>query len=459
MTSQSASMGARAIGERPFPDLPEGTDTLPQIDHILVLMMENHTYDNWLGMLGRGPGQQPRGDGFTIGPDGQPTATNPTPDGQTQHAFHMPTTCQLVGKPTQEWTQSHIQFDGGSNNGFVKSESGPVAMGYWTGENLPWSYSLATIFPLADRWFSSVLGQTFPNRRYLLAATSVGMVDDILPEVIVPPPNGTIYDLLDAHQISWRNYYSTFPATSYLYLGDAIRNLPSVVPVDQFFTDAKSDSLPAFAIIDPDWDTNSGEDPQNIVHAEVFAASVVQAVMDSPAWPRTLLVWTFDEGGGYYDHVPPPAAVAPSTIGPDWPAPAYTGFAQYGFRVPAVVVSPWSRPDHVTSVVHDHTSILAMVERKWNLPALTHRDAAASDLSDFLDLNQAAFATPPTLAAPLAGPAQLACEQTGPGQIPPPGSVTPASQPGQPREPGLISEVVSRIRGWAGRLAGLARRR
>ena len=424
MTSQAAGIGARAVGERPFPDRPEGTDTLPQIDHILVLMMENHTYDNWLGMLGRGPGQQPRGDGFTIGPDGQPTAANPTLDGKTQHAFPMPTTCQLQGKPTQEWTQCHIQFGGGRNDGFVKSGSGPVAMGYWTGEDLPWSYSLATIFPLADRWFASVLGQTYPNRRYLLAATSAGMVDDILPEIVVPPPNGTIFDRLDAHHITWRNYYSTFPATSYLYLGDAIRNHSSIVPVDQFFADAKSDSLPGFAIIDPGWGTNSGEDPQNIVHAEVFAASVVQAVMDSPAWPRTLLVWTFDEGGGYYDHVQPPAAPAPDDIGPDWPAPAYTGFAQYGFRVPAVVVSPWSRPGHVTSIVHDHTSILAMVERKWNLPALTHRDAAAADLSDFLDLSQQAFAEPPTLAPPLAGPAQLACEKTGPGQIPPPGSVT-----------------------------------
>jgi len=425
MTSQPASMGARAVGERPFPGRPEGTDTLPQIDHILVLMMENHTYDNWLGMLGRGPGQHPRGDGFTIGPDGRPTAANPAPGGQLQHAFHMPTTCQLSGKPSQEWTQSHIQCDGGRNNGFVKSSSGPVAMGYWTGEDLPWSYSLATTFPLADRWFAPVLGQTYPNRRYLLAATSVGMVDDIYPEVIGPPPNGTIFDLLDAHQIPWRNYYSTFPATSYLYLGDAIRNHDNVVPVNQFFADAKADSLPGFAIIDPNWGSSSGEDPQNIVHAEVFAASVVQAVMDSPAWPRTLLVWTFDEGGGYYDHVPPPAAVVPDGIGPDWPATAYTGFAQYGFRVPAVVVSPWSRANHVTSVVHDHTSILAMAERKWNLPALTHRDAAANDLSDFLDLNQPAFANPPTLATPPDGPAQLACEKTGPGQIPPAGSVTP----------------------------------
>jgi phospholipase C len=147
--------------------------------------------------------------------------------------------------------------------------------------------------------------------------------------------------------------------------------------------------------------------------------------MHSPAWPRTLLVWTFDEGGGYYDHVPPPAAVPPDAVPPLPPAPHYDGFARYGFRVPAVVVSPWSRPGHVTSVVHDHTSILAMVERKWNLPAMTRRDAAAADLSDFLNLDFPAFAEPPSLATPLAGPAQVACERSGPGQIPPPGSVTP----------------------------------
>ena len=424
MTSQPASMGARAVGERPFPGRPEGTDTLPQIDHILVLMMENHTYDNWLGMLGRGPGQQPRGDGFTMAPDGQPTAANPTPDGKTQHAFHMPTTCQLSGKPSQEWEQAHNQFNGGRNDGFVKSDSGPVAMGYWSGKDLPWAYSLATAFPVADRWFAPILGQTQPNRRYLLAATSVGMVDDILPENAVPPPAGTIFDRLDAHQIPWRNYYSSFPPTSYVFPGEAIEGHSSVVKIDQFFADAKTGSLPGFAIIDPDFGQSSGENPQNIVHAEVFAASVVRAVMESPAWPRTLLVWTFDEGGGYYDHVPPPPAVAPDDI-PPLQLPMYDGFARYGFRVPAVVVSPWSRPDHVTSVVHDHTSILAMVERKWNLPALTHRDAAAADLTDFLNLDQPAFAQPPTLAQPLAGPAQLACDKTGPEQIPPPGSVTP----------------------------------
>jgi len=407
-------------GERPFPDRPEGTDSLPQIDHFLVLMMENHSYDNYLGMLGRGPGDQPRGDGFTIGADGQPTAANPASGGAIQHAFRMPTTCQLQGQPNQEWEQAHIQFGDGRNDGFVTSKSGPVAMGYWTGQDLPWAYSLAATFPLADRWFAPVLGQTQPNRRYLTAATSAGMVDDILPENLIPPPAGTIFDRLDAHTIPWRNYHASFPPTSYLFLGDAIRDHASVVPVAQFFADAKSGNPPGFAIIDPDFGRNSEENPQNIVHGEVFAASVVQAMMASPAWPRTLLVWTFDEGGGYYDHVPPPPAAAPDDIPPLPPARHYDGFARYGFRVPAVVISPWSRPGHVTSVVHDHTSILAMIERKWNLPPLTRRDAAAADLSDFLDLTRPAFGDPPRLAEPLAGPAQTACETSGPGRIPRP---------------------------------------
>ena len=393
LSSLAADSPGKA-GERPFPDRPEGTDTLPQIDHFLVLMMENHSYDNYLGMLGRGPGEQPKGDGFIIGADSRPAAANPAPGGAIQHAFRMPTTCQLPGQPNQEWEQAHIQFDDGRNDGFVTSKSGPVAMGYWTGQDLPWAYSLATTFPLADRWFAPVLGQTQPNRRYLMAATSAGMVDDILPENLIPPPAGTIFDRLDAHQIPWRNYHASFPPTSYLFLGDAVRDHASVVPIGQFFADAKSGNLPGFAIIDPDFGRSSEENPQNIVHGEVFAASVVQAVMASPAWPRTLLVWTFDEGGGYYDHVAPPPAAAPDDIAPLPPARHYDGFARYGFRVPAVVISPWSRPGHVTSVVHDHTSILAMIERKWNLPPLTHRDAAAAGLSDFLDLSPAGLRRP-----------------------------------------------------------------
>jgi phospholipase C len=116
-----------------------------------VLMMENHSYDNHLGMLGR-----PGADGFTLGADGRPLAVNPYADGRLQHAFRMPATCQLPGHPSQSWADSHTQLDGGRLDGFVRSGSGPVAMGYWERADLPFYYSMASVFPIADRYFSVV---------------------------------------------------------------------------------------------------------------------------------------------------------------------------------------------------------------------------------------------------------------------------------------------------------------
>jgi phospholipase C len=130
----------RQPGSLPHPDLPEGTDTIPQIEHIIVVMMENHSYDNRLGMLHR-----PGADGFRLGRHGLPRATNPYPDGRVQHAFHMPTTCQLPAQPAQDWPDSHIQYDGGRNDGFVRSGSGPVAMGYWQRADQPFYYSLVPV--------------------------------------------------------------------------------------------------------------------------------------------------------------------------------------------------------------------------------------------------------------------------------------------------------------------------
>ena len=148
-------IGLRLPDSLPFPDLPAGTDTMPTIEHVVVIVMENHSFDNLLGMLRRS-------DGFKLGPDGQPTAANPYADGRIQHAFHMPTTCQLSGAPGQEWSTSHVAYDNGAMDGFVRG-SGGVAMGYWTQDDLPFTYSLASSFPLADRWFCSVLGRPIPT--------------------------------------------------------------------------------------------------------------------------------------------------------------------------------------------------------------------------------------------------------------------------------------------------------
>jgi len=428
----------RLPGSLPYPHLRPGTDTMPGIDNIVVLMLENHSYDNIFGMLGRG-------DGFTLHRNGTPTAINPYPDARIQHAFHMPTTCQLPSTPSQEWTASHNAYDGGANDGFVRTTISPVAteivggvaMGYWTGDDLPFTYSLAKAFPVADRWFSSVMSQTFPNRRYLIAATSLGMTNDIFdptdPGQLVPAA-GTLFNTLDAHGISWANYVTVFPngATPELFpVNDASTEAAHQKPFAQFFADAAAGTLPSFTLLDPDYSTQSQENPQNIVIGEGVLAEVVQALGASPQWPSTLFVLVYDEHGGYYDHVPPPAAIPPDTIAPIvLPGESlYDGFARYGFRVPAVVVSPYAKRHHVSHVLHDHTSILAMIGRKWNLPALTFRDANANDLADMLDLDALARRRPtfpflPPLAAPGNTPAALACSVNGPGTIPPPGSIT-----------------------------------
>ena len=236
----------RKPGSLPYPRLAPGTDTIPQIEHIVVLMMENHSYDNHLGMLRR-----PGADGFRLGHHGLPLATNPYPDGRIQHAFRMPTTCQLVGHPAQDWLASHVQFDGGRNDGFMASASGPVAMGYWQREDLPFYHSLASVFPIADRYFCSVLGQTYPNRRYLLAATSIGQVDDTTPAATDYPPNGTIFDQLDAHGITWKDYFTDL-ATPELFPPLYLKNLGTkIVPIAGFLPTRRRAPCPATASWSP----------------------------------------------------------------------------------------------------------------------------------------------------------------------------------------------------------------
>jgi len=186
-----AARHRRKPGSLPNPHLPEGTDTLPAIEHVIVLMMENHSFDNYLGMLGRG-------DGFRLR-HGVPKASNDDDAGNPVAAFHMPSTCQLDGHPGQNWNASHLSYDRGRNDGFVRA-SGPVAMGYWTGDDLPFYYALARTFPLCDRWFGSCLAQTYPNRRFLLAGTAAGIVSTTIEALTAPaPPNGNIMERLDAH--------------------------------------------------------------------------------------------------------------------------------------------------------------------------------------------------------------------------------------------------------------------
>ena len=402
----------------PFPKMPEGTDMLPQIEHIIVVMMENHSFDNYLGVLGRG-------DGFQLDRAGRPKNSCPDADGNLIiRAFRMPSTCQLDREPSQSWNASHISLGRRRrNDGFVLA-SGPVAMGYWTEEDLPFYYGLARTFPLCDRWFASCLAQTYPNRKFLMCGTAVGQVSTDITQVgKAPPPNGTIFDRLNAHGISWRNY-ATDLAQVLLFPPVYNANKEKVLTIDRFYADAAAGQLPAVALVDPGFlDDESEENNADIRVGENFAARVINAVMGGPGWPKTVLIWVYDEHGGYYDHVPPPRAIPPDDIPPEITVPPDQpgGYDRYGFRVPAVIVSPFARRNYVSHRVHDHTSFLKLVETKWNLPALTNRDANASNLLDALDFRRPAFLVPPVLPAP--GIAPTGCIEGDPGPIPPPGSV------------------------------------
>ncbi len=418
-TSTRPTPKLRAAGSLPFPNVAAGTDQVPEIEHIVVVMMENHSFDNILGLIGRG-------DGFTIGPNGQPTAKNPDGQGNYVHAFHMPNECQTKGVGN-DWKVTHEAYDGGTCQGFVTSTTAE-AMGYFTKEDLPFTCGMASTFPIADRYFCSVMGQTYPNRRYLISGTSLGLINDSFPMEL--PPNGVIYEQFNKYGITWKDYYSDQPTLGvyiqYLEGGNPLTK--GVVMIDEFYADAAAGNLPSYCLVEPNYDESSEEDPQDIQFGDQFMGKVVNAVMSSPNWPTTMLIWTYDEHGGYYDHVPPPLAIPPDDIPPNLaPGDPPGGFNQYGFRVPSGVVSPYAKKNFVSHTVYDHTSILKTVEEKWNLPALTRRDANASSLFDMLDLKaKPTFLKPPKLPAAANPVAKEGCLVTGPGTIPPPSAVTKA---------------------------------
>jgi phospholipase C len=416
----------RRPGSKPFPHRREGEDSLPQIDHIVVVMMENHSFDNILGMLPHKVRARRDVDGLPVSRAGRQLSVNRDLAGKPVRALHAPSECQLSDVPRQDWNASHLSYGGGRNDGFVKA-SGDVAMWFWDDIDLPFTYSLASKFPVGERYFGSCLGQTYPNRRYLLTGSSDGITATDNRTFTVKAAGGTIFDRLDHHHISWRNYYDNVPATVIVpgVSGPSRKN--NFQPIDVFYSDARRGKLPAVSFVDPDFDIRSEENPQDIQFGERFVARVVRAVMESPNWKSTALFLTYDEHGGYYDHVPPPRAIKPDRTPPLLqPGEVAGAFDRYGFRVPLIAVSPFARPGYVSRVVQDHTSILRFIERKWNIGALTFRDANAHDMTDYFDFKRRPkFLHPPRLAhAPDFRPGLDHCHALG---LRPPGDPTPVA--------------------------------
>jgi phospholipase C len=439
-----AAQGA-GPGTLPFPNLPEGTPTMPQIEHIVVLMMENHSFDNILGMLPHQVASRRKVDGFPVNSKGQPTPVNRR-GGRAFRAAPAPTPCQIEHHPGQNWNASHISYANGRNSGFVRA-SGPVAMWYWDEDTLPTTYDLAATFPIGQRFFASTLCQTYPNRRFFFTGTASGTIATNAKTFSIPAANGTIFDRLDQYGISWKDYYVDLPSPLIVPgVADTPERQAKFVSTTEFLSDAKAGNLPQFSFVEPQYGYESQENPQDIQVGERFISRITNAVLESPNWSKTALFITYDEHGGYYDHVPPPSAVEPDDIQPMLnPGDIPGSYNRYGFRIPMIVISPYAKKNYVSSVVQDLTSPLRFVERKWNLGAMTRRDAQAADMTDYFNFRKPSFREPPKIAsAPSLGPGLEACKKAG---LNPP-------LPGQPNADASRADALDALRARA-RAAGL----
>jgi phospholipase C len=388
------------------PDIP--------IQHIVVLMQENRSFDHYLGHL-PGHGQ----DDVDVAPAG---TSNPFPPGVTDGSGStvvpwMHGTSNCFDSTNHSWPGSHQAWNQGSNDGFVianagsndgegNDPTGSRAMTYYDDSDLPFSYQLASTFAISDRYFSEVLGPTLPNRLYLYAGSSFGIVSgDIDTDV-----HRTIFGALNDRGISWKVYTSDVPAglLTASFVADSIGHIASI---DDFAEDARQDRLPAVSWVDPVLLTatatlSSEEPPADMQVGQQFVYRQVAALMSSSSWATSAMFITYDEAGGLFDHVPPPPACAPDATPPAQQGDL-GGFDHYGFRVPLFVVSPYAKAHFVSHAVHSHTSILRFIEMRFGLPALSARDANADAMLDLFDFTSPAFLSPPDLRAPPIDASQL----------------------------------------------------
>lgn len=428
--------GSGSGGTSPTPTPAPGSGSVTSLNHIVLFMQENRSFDHYFGQLNAYRAKQtpplPQDvDTWTSGTDKTPANVSaPGYDpvtgkaGPPIKAFHMQSACSENLTPS--WNETHRIFNlfhTGSGvftmDGFAFIEgkfahdefvnglpnftdfTGKRAMGYYDDSDLPYYYFMASNFATSDRWFSPAPTRTHPNRFYWMAATSQGLV--------VPPDHQitakTIFEVMDANHISWK-IYTTDKNTYFSYFGYFNAHHANVVPVSQYFTDVQNGTLPQVAYIETGIEVNgtssSGVDEHPKSHIQIgaqFAAKLINALMTSPSWKDTVFIETFDEGGGLYDHVPPIAVPSPDGIPPIMPATNQPGdFTLTGFRVPLIVISPFSKKNFVSHTPMDYTAALKLIETRFNLPALTKRDASMPDMTEFFDFSTASgpWGTPPT---------------------------------------------------------------
>jgi len=383
-------------------------DDIP-IDHIFLLMLENRSFDHYFGSMD--------------GVDGFPAdASNPDATGAPVTPFHMDELCSE--DVAHSWSASHRQYNGGAMDGFVTTNDpgGERAMGYYDERDLPFYRGLYSTFAMSDHHFCSVLGPTWVNRFYYVGASSFGMThNDPIPDARILDQPQIIHQRLDDAGIPWAVFDGDAPFLFTGFARYAGRRLRRFRPLDEFFERAASGDLPPVVWINPAFaggvDQTAEHPPGDVQLGQEQVARVVSALFDSPLWERSALFITYDEHGGFYDHVAPPAACPPGDFPPTLSASDEPGdFDRYGFRVPMVVVSPFAKASYVSDRVTDHASILRFIESRFLLPALTARDANAWPMLDMFDFDAPAFMTPPSLPpATVDADALSACQARFPG--------------------------------------------
>jgi len=349
----------------------------PQVQHIVVVMMENRSFDHLLGWL-------PNADGIQAG------LQFPDSSGALHSTFELApdfTGCAYPD-PDHSYDGGRTEVDGGKMDGFLYT-SGLNAIGYYREADLPFRSALARNYTTCDRYFPSMLGPTFPNRIFQNAGAT-DRLDDSLTICTLP----TIWDNLAATGVSHKYYFNNVPFLALWGLKYA--NICSLY--DEFLADCAAGTLPAVSFVDPRYTIldNLDEDDHpfsDVRNGDAFLAKTFKAVSSSPNWPSTVLVVNFDEWGGFYDHVSPPRALAPNDVDPD----LVNGKALLGCRVPCIVVSPWTRGNpaspRIDHTVYDHTSVLKMIESVFDVPPVAARETSNDVGNLFAVLSQTQYET------------------------------------------------------------------
>lgn len=341
-----------------------------QIQHVVVVMMENRSFDHFAG--------------WTPGADGRQAGLSyPDRSGALRPTYPLAPDYQGCGHPDPDhsYEGGRVEYNNGASDGWLRAGTNDAfSIGYYRQQDLPFLGRAIPQWTSFDRYFSALMAETYPNRIYQHAAQT-----DRLTNTFDLSTLPTIWDRLAAKGLRGRYYYSDVP---FLALWGP-KYLPISRPLGAFLVDAATGNLPEVAFVDPrflgEGQGGSGDDHPHgdIRDGESFLNLVYTAVTLSPQWKNTVLIINFDEWGGFYDHVPPPTAPIP-------PADSAAGNAdgRLGFRTPALLIAPWATRGTVSHTQFDHTSVLRMIEWRWGLEPLTVRDATANNMADALDFTQ-----------------------------------------------------------------------